>query len=98
MQTAGNVVAREKIGHLICIPAWVPELNDVANPLGKDLQKVLQSSTVDLEVRRQLVEHRAETTPQRLHPAEQACDRLLRILELFHVGQVSTRLDRVDEI
>src|SRR5215218_191154 len=57
------------------------------DPSRQDVQEVLQPCAVKLPAGRQLVEHGAQMTSKGPGAAEEALDRLLRVLELLHVRE-----------
>src|SRR4051812_14439476 len=63
----------------------------------KRVEKDAQPLDVDRPVGRQLKQHRTERPTETIGASEEAMERLLRILQLLHVGQEAARLDRVGE-
>src|SRR4051812_12516914 len=57
----------------------------------------VKSRDVNLPSRRQLIEHRTEMWPELARALEEALERLLRILELLHMGQEPAGLDREEK-
>src|SRR4051812_37647699 len=58
---------------------------------------MLQPLTVEFPRRRKLIQHGTEVLAERVHPAEQAIERLLGILQLLHVRQEPAGLHAVKE-
>ena len=82
---------------LVGVPARIAEFDDVAGPGRQRLQKSRQSFEVQRPARRQLEEHGTERGVQVTGALQKAVDRLVRILELFHVRQEPAGLDGVDK-
>src|SRR5215212_8551274 len=78
-------------------PAGVPELECVALALWQDLQEASQPLRVRSPPGWELEEYGPEFVLKDTHPIEKSLERLPRIFELLHVGEVARGLNREEE-
>src|SRR5262249_16846538 len=83
--------------NVFTVPAGLPKLDCMAPPLGKCLQECPKPHGVVSPARRELIEDGAEVGAELLGSREEALERLLRVLQLLHVREISAGLDREEE-
>lgn len=82
---------------IVRVPTRIAKLQNVAESCWKRLQELLQTFTVELPSRRQLIEDGAKMFSKDVHATEQSIERLGGIFQLLHVCEKATRLDAVKE-
>src|SRR5262245_8416109 len=97
METERNTVTLQHSHHVVRVPSRIAELQDMAEAVWKLLQELLQALTVELPTRRKLIQNRTKMISKRGHPTEQSLQRLIRILQFFHVREKAAGLHAVKE-
>src|SRR5215208_412664 len=94
-QTQGRVRPAQQLVDRRGEPALVPELERV--PMWRmppqRIEKLSQALQVDRPAARELKQDRSQLFTQTARVTQQPLERLLRLLELFHVGQIAAGLD-----
>jgi hypothetical protein len=76
------------------VPGGFAELDHVRDVAGEEVEEVPQPIQIELPSRWQLIQHGSEVPSERSSAAEEALQRLFRVLQLLHVGEEPAGLDR----